>query len=268
MSQPSHTTLSFWLGFPLLCLRICAVIMWTLAGLTSQCLVFTWSTSARKRKITRFWARGMLRCLGVSLQIHDSSPNLSQNASHNAGQNAGQNSTVLLVSNHVSWLDILVLFAVAPVVYVAKSDIRHWPVLGWMVALADTCFIDRDRRHALRSVHSALTAHLQAGQSIAIFPEGTTSEGSALLPFHAGLFEAAIKAQVPVLPVCLRYSHVQAAYVGEQTLINSALSILTCTNLQALAVVLPCLDTQGQDRASLSAKAHALIAEQLARSIH
>lgn len=112
----------------------------------------------------------------------------------------------LLVGNHISWLDIMAIHAVCPEArFVSKADVKRWPLLGTLVAAAGTLFIERERkRDALRVVHQMAEA-LQAGQTVAIFPEGTTSDGHALLPFHANLLQAAIASEVPVQPVALRY---------------------------------------------------------------
>ena len=103
-----------------------------------------------------------------------------------------QPAPVLLLANHVSWLDILAIDAWRPVRFVSKADVRKWPLLGFMVACGGTLFIERERkRDALRVVHQVADA-LRAGASVAVFPEGTTGAGPLLLPFHANLLQAAI----------------------------------------------------------------------------
>ena len=229
-------------------LRLAAVLAWTLCGLAMQLTIFPFTAPHTHRAVVTFWSRGMLRCLGVALQTQGQ-PNCAP---------------ALVVCNHISWLDILALQTAMPVVFVAKSEIRHWPVLGWMVALAGTCFIDRSRRSALRGVHGALTQHLQAGQSVCIFPEGTTSDGSGLLPFHAGLFESAIAAQVPVQPVLLRYSSVAAAYIGEMSLLRSALQVLLAPRLCATVLTLLPLASASSTRGQLSEASY----EQLTQALY
>ena len=123
----------------------------------------------------------MLRMLGVSLH--------SEGAPHGG--------PALVVANHVSWLDILAINAVHPVRFVSKADVRGWPLVGWVVACGGTLFIERERkRDALRVVHQVAQA-LAQGQTIAVFPEGTTSEGHGLLPFHANLLQSAIATGTP-----------------------------------------------------------------------
>jgi 1-acyl-sn-glycerol-3-phosphate acyltransferase len=150
---------------------------------------------------------------------------------------------LLLVANHISWLDILAINAVQPARFVSKADVRHWPLLGWLVACGGTLFIERERkRDALRVLHQVAEA-LRLGEIIAVFPEGTTSEGHSVLPFHANLLQAAIAAQAPVQTLALRYSDATqrvsqaAAYVGDTPLVASiwatAMAQDLCVRVQA-----------------------------------
>jgi 1-acyl-sn-glycerol-3-phosphate acyltransferase len=185
----------------------------------------------------------MLLAFGVKLQVFQAKTPLKNTAVASAASTVSTASTALYVSNHVSWLDILAVQAAAPVVFVSKSEVKSWPVLGWLVAMAGTCFIDRSRRSALRSVHQALTQHLQAGQSVCIFPEGTTTDGSQVLPFHGGLLQAAIDAGVAVQPVRLDYSHTAAAYVDEVSLLGSVRAVLLAPRLHVRVHLLTALPT-------------------------
>jgi 1-acyl-sn-glycerol-3-phosphate acyltransferase len=228
----------------LLPIRIALVLSCVLIGLLTQ--LFWWLKPAAARRIVALWSRTLLACLGVRLILDKPQTSVL--------------TSTLVVSNHISWMDILALQAAVPVVFVAKSEIKSWPVLGWMVALAGTCFIDRSRRTALRTVHATLTAHLLANQSICIFPEGTTTDGRQVLPFHAGLLQAAIEAGVPVQPMRLSYSHPAAAYIDDMTLIASIGSVLLAPQLSVTVKALDILDVQGSTRQSLSLQAHAAIA--------
>jgi 1-acyl-sn-glycerol-3-phosphate acyltransferase len=230
----------------LLPLRVMLVLLCTLLGLMAQLVLFWWISPQAARSVVSLWSHTMLACLGVRLRFQNAP---SSNTQH----------TALVVSNHISWLDILALQAATPVVFVAKSEIKSWPVLGWMVSLAGTCFIDRSRRTALRTVHSTLTAHLQKGQSVCIFPEGTTTDGKQVLPFHAGLMQAAIEAKVPVQPIRLHYSHSAAAYIDDLTLLTSLGNILLTPNLCVTVIALPSLGIEGATRQTLGLLAHAAI---------
>lgn len=165
------------------------------------------------RLLVREWSRQMLDILGVELILRGQMPNKGP---------------LLIVANHISWLDILVMNAAQPLRFVSKSDVKHWPVIGSLVTGAGTLYIERERRRdAMRVVHHMAEA-LRAGDLIAVFPEGTTGDGHQLLPFHGNLIQAAIAVHAPVLPVSLSYvdgrsgAHSSApSYVGDDHLVGS-----------------------------------------------
>jgi 1-acyl-sn-glycerol-3-phosphate acyltransferase len=196
---------------------------------------------ARLQQVQR-WCAGLLRCLGIT--VHTS-------GSVRAGP-------VLVVANHISWLDIMAIMTAHPVRFVSKADVKHWPVLGWIVACGGTLFIEREKkRDALRVIHHIAEA-LKAGDAVAIFPEGTTADGHALLPFHANLLQAAIATETPVQPIALRYSDATApisaaaAYVGDTTLLQSLWRVATATGLRVKVDVLPAESTRHLDRRALT----------------
>ena len=185
----------------------------------------TMSQAEREAEVQR-WARQFLRVWRIELQV--------------SGQPPAQG-PVMLVANHISWLDILVLHAAGFCRFVSKADVQHWPVIGRMATGAGTLYIARDsRRDALRVVHHMRDALLR-GEVVAVFPEGTTSDGRVLLPFHANLIQAAISAQAPVQPVALEFidgrdGRISTApmYIGEQTLLESVWRTLTTPGLRAV----------------------------------
>ena len=147
----------------------------------------------------------------------------------------------LLVANHISWLDILVIHAARYCRFVSKSDIRDWPMLGLLATGSGTLYIERSRRKdALRMVRDMAQA-LQEGDVLAVFPEGTTSDGLNLLPFHANLIESAVAAQAPVQPLALRFVDARTGeptlapcYIGDDTLIASVWRTLTAPPIVAV----------------------------------
>ena len=172
------------------------------------------------------WALAFLRHAGIALEVYGEPPV------------AGP---VLLVANHLSWLDIPVMHAAYHCRFVSKSDIKDWPLIGGLATAAGTLYIERtSRRDALRVVHLMRDA-LQAGEVLAVFPEGTTGDGRVLLPFHANLLQAAISANAPVQPVGLRFvdkasgqtSHAPS-YIGDETLIGSIWRTLTAPPMVAV----------------------------------
>lgn len=196
------------------------------------------------------WARGMLHILDVAWQVD------------------GRIATgpCLLVANHISWLDILVIHAICPHArFVSKADVKHWPVLGRLVGAAGTLYIERERpRDAMRVVHHVAEA-LRAGETVAVFPEGTTSEGQAVLPFHANLLQAAIVTGTSVQPLALTYSDTRhavslaAAYVGDTHLLRSLWSVVCAPGLRARVRVLPPVPSQGLERRALAERLRAMI---------
>lgn len=161
----------------------------------------------------------------------------------------------LLVANHISWLDILVMNAARPAHFVSKADVRHWPVLGALVTGAGTLYIERERRRdAMRVVHK-MAEHLREGDVLAVFPEGTTGDGLALLPFHANLIQAAISAEAPALPVGLSYvdavhrrRHDAPLFIGDTTLLRSLWNTLRATDVVAVVHYGEPQRAEGRDR--------------------
>lgn len=163
------------------------------------------------------------------------------------------NSPILWAANHVSWLDIFILNRVRATCFVAKSDIRHWPVIGWLVAGSGTVFIERGQRHAIKGVIAQMHQRFEQGGVVGFFPESTTSNGLTVQPFHASLFQAAVSANVSVQPVALRfYQHgertTRFAFIGEQSLmanlwvlLSSSGASVECDFLEAISVV-DCLE--------------------------
>jgi 1-acyl-sn-glycerol-3-phosphate acyltransferase len=161
----------------------------------------------------------------------------------------------LMVANHISWLDILVIHAARHCRFVSKSDIRDWPLIGTLATGAGTLYIERaQRKDALRMVHDIADA-LSEGEVVAIFPEGTTSDGRSLLPFHANLIQAAIKADAPVQPMSLRFIDARSgdtsfapSYIGDDTLVGSIWRTLSAPPITAVVNFGELQTAQGRDR--------------------
>ena len=202
--------------------------------------------------MTRGWSRRLLALCRVRVEQAAGAPALEH---------------ALVVANHVSWLDIFVINAVNPCRFVAKAEIRAWPVMGWLAAGAGTIFIARGNRRVLRHVFKGLVDVLQAGQRVALFPEGTTGVQGQVLPFHANLFEAAVDAGVQVQPYALVYVgadggyHASIDYVGETTFVDSLFRILQGPPVTARLACLAPLAGQGAHRRELAAAAQVAVQE-------
>jgi 1-acyl-sn-glycerol-3-phosphate acyltransferase len=234
--------------------RLVRVLLHVLHGMAVVAVRFPALDAAQRQQRIGWWSRGLLRAIGVQLVV-------------DGEVRAGAN---LLVANHVSWLDIPALHAVCPRArFVSKSDVRRWPLLGWLIAAVGTLFIERERkRDALRVVHQ-VAASLQAGETVAVFPEGTTGDGRTLLPFHANLLQAAIAAEVPVQPVVLRYSEPgldwspAVSWLGATTLLHSVWAIACARRVQVDVRALPARASAHADRRALAQRLHDDIAQVL-----
>ena len=192
--------------------RIAHAVAHGLHGLAIVLFEFPSLDAAARQERIRWWSSKMLAVLGIAFEHH--------------GTPAEGGS--LLAANHISWLDIMAIHAVVPRArFVSKADVKAWPLVARLVDSAGTLYLERERkRDALRVVHAVAEA-LGAGQVVAIFPEGTTSSGHGLLPFHANLLQAAIATSTPVQPVALRFSEAANAvseaveFVGATSLLRS-----------------------------------------------
>jgi 1-acyl-sn-glycerol-3-phosphate acyltransferase len=211
---------------------------------------------ARQARIRR-WSSKLVQICGLKVVIrHAGGPDGALSAAQASGQ------TPLMVANHISWLDIFVINTLEPCRFVAKSDIRGWPLVGWLCAKTGTIFISRGRPRDVRAIYQGLVSSIKAGDRIAFFPEGTTAAQGGLLPFHPNLFEAAIDAGVPVQPYALRYLddagglHPAADFIGDTTIVESILAILKARGsrrITAELTVLAPIASAGMHRRDLSA---------------
>lgn len=223
--------------------RLVRVVLHLLRGVAIVALRFrALDAQGRQRHIGR-WSLGLLHALGVGL----------------VAEGQFRPRSTLLVANHISWLDIAAVHAVCPRArFVSKSDVRHWPLLGWLIGAVGTLFIERERkRDAMRVVHQTAEA-LAAGDVVAVFPEGTTGDGRALLPFHANLLQAAIAAEAPVQPVALRYTEPgldwspAVSWLGATTLVHSVWTIACARGVQVRVIALPARGSAHADRRALA----------------
>jgi 1-acyl-sn-glycerol-3-phosphate acyltransferase len=239
-----------------LAVRLLRVFLHLVIGLAICALVFPWAGAARRDEAIRRWSRRLLGICGVSVETRGEVFALAH---------------ALVVANHVSWLDIFVINSLHPCRFVAKSEIRAWPVLGYLVAQAGTVFIARGNRRDLRHAFKGLVRSLEQGERVAFFPEGTTAAQGVLMPFHANLFEAAIDAGVMVQPYALQYLnadgslHPTVDFTGDVTFAASIVAILSGAAVRARLVCLPAIDARGAHRRDLAAGAAQAVAAELAR---
>ncbi len=223
-------------------------------------LWFKFPRASREQKLAHIqaWSRHVLEVMGIRLNIAPSSTFI------------WPNKTQLLVANHVSWLDVLVIQALQPCVFVAKSEVRHWPVVGSMAHACGVVFVDRSAASSARKMVDDVGSALHHGYCVAGFPEGTSSEGHDVSLFHANLFEAAIHRDVAVLPLALRYTDartgnlcLKAAFVGDIGFIKSLHQVMGTSHLAVDVQIGKTLSPQGHSRRTLAHLSHRSVLSQL-----
>ncbi len=236
-------------------LRLARLALHLMQGMLTIAVLFPFYSPARRNDAVKRWSQSLLNMLGVVLHVHGKIPR-------------GRAQPAMLVANHVSWLDIYAINAAMPVRFVAKSEVRRWPVIGWLSANTGTLFIKRARRHDTARINHEIVAAMRNGDVVAVFPEGTTSDGSGVLRFHSSLLQPALLAQARVHPVALRFECddgslcVDAAYCGDKSLWDTLLLILAQPMIHARVWFLEPL-SDPMDRRALGEAAHRVIADHL-----
>ena len=222
--------------------RLSRAFLHTLSGFWSIRSRFHRLSPEEQGTHVNIWARKMLAISGIELVLK--------------GEPLATG-PVLLVANHISWLDILVMHSAGYCRFISKSEVKRWPLVGTLATGAGTLFIERESRRDAHRVLQHMVAHLHDGQVLAIFPEGTTSDGLSLLPFHANLIQAAITANVPVQALALRFIDRRTGlvsqaprFVGNDTLLASMWRTLTARELMAEVTVGAPELARGRDRRS------------------
>ncbi|MFF9040353.1 lysophospholipid acyltransferase family protein [Streptomyces sp. NPDC014892] len=210
--------------------------------------------------VVRLWCRAVVRASGVRVRISGGAP---------------PDGGLLLVANHVSWLDIPLLGAVRPARMLAKADIRRWPVAGALVARSGVLFIERDRIRALPDTVTRIADALRGGAAVVAFPEGSTWCGRAQGRFRRAVFQAALDADVPVQPVRVRYRFAEGgasttpAYVGDDSLLASVWRVVTARGVVAEVDVRPVIGPAGHvDRRALARAAQMAVIDVAAMVEH
>ncbi len=209
--------------------------------------------AAMRRRILRNWSADLLGIFNVRLEAVD----------------LGTLRNGLTVSNHISWLDIFVLNSVKPMRFVAKSEVRRWPAIGWLCARADTLFIERGNARAAARINRQLGMLMQQGECLAVFPEGTSTDGAQVANFHALLLQPAIDAQVPLHPIAIRYQDenggrsAAAAYIDDISFGTSLWTLLNTRKLHVRLMPAPALHAADFERRALAQRAHESIAAAL-----
>jgi 1-acyl-sn-glycerol-3-phosphate acyltransferase len=231
-------------------LSIAACLAW---GLATATLIFPIASRSLRLALRGFWARSMLHAIGIELRVD--------------GEAIAPGS--LVVANHVSWLDVLALASRSSAVFVAKSEVRCWPAIGWLAARAETVFLQRESGRSLLQVKNRIAGLLLEGRSVALFPEGTTTDGAAVLPFRSGLMQSAVDAGRPVQAIAIAYRDglggrsVAAAFVDGMTLCQSILAVCKSGRVSACVSAAPPLAPAGRTRKRLARESHEAVGAML-----
>jgi 1-acyl-sn-glycerol-3-phosphate acyltransferase len=169
---------------------------------------------------------------------------------------------VLVVANHISWLDIPVLAQALPVTFLSKAEVRSWPLIGSVAARGGTLFIQRGAKNAADSAIALIEQELGIGSSVLIFPEGTTTDGNQLRRFHPRLFAAAQNSGCPVQPVAIRYpgaddrTHTAIPFINNDTFGHSLWKVLAQKRIRVVLEYAPLITDTEQDRRQIAEQAH------------
>lgn len=236
--------------------RIFLVIFYTLTGFIIAGLFLPIASKPLKSMLISWWCKRLIGAFNIKVIVTGDIP--PANLSH-----------AMVIANHVSWADIHVLNSIIPLRYIAKADIKNWPVFGFFAKQVNTLFIDRTKKQDAMRIVDTTTDCLLAGDRLCLFAEGTTTDGTTILPFKSSLIEAAIRAEVPIYPVAIHYvmpdgsPNTAMAYAGETTLKESMQNALTIQQPVVHVHFLAPIMTKNQDRRALALLTHALIAKQL-----
>lgn len=237
--------------------RIARIAIHTVIGLTIAAVVLPLLSKASKLAIIKWWCGGLLRAFHIKVNAYGGLP-----ATNTQG--------AMFVANHVSWVDIHALNSLISLRFVAKSDIKNWPIFGYLVAKANTLFIDRSKRQEAGRIVEAVSASLMAGDNCCYFPEGTTTDGTQLLPFKSSVLQAAITANTQIWPVAIQYVNADGsvnasmAYAGDTSLVGSMKMVIAQKDAVVALHFLTPIQATGGDRRELADAAFCAIEAKLA----
>jgi 1-acyl-sn-glycerol-3-phosphate acyltransferase len=234
--------------------------LYRLAGFVAGCaayvaLSFSSLDAAQRLACIRRWSTQLLDILAVRISVVGTPPV------------AG--TSLMIVANHISWLDVFAINSAHPSRFIAKSEVRSWPLLGWLCEETGTLFIHRARRHHTAHINQQVVAAFAQGDSFAIFPEGTTTAGDTLLPFHASLLEPALAGNASVYPVAIHYTRPdgspcpEADYTGDKSLLGSMWLMVSQREIHGQLQFLPPVVSANRHRREVARAAESAIASAL-----
>jgi 1-acyl-sn-glycerol-3-phosphate acyltransferase len=231
-------------------LRLLRLTIKMCAGLLISVTRYRRGSLEERRAIVRIWSRDLLAIAGISVRV--------------VGFPSGSDRPVTLVANHVSWADIFALNSQRACHFIAKSELRQWPLAGQLLANVGTIFINRSDRRETHRLGAVVRGLMERGETVAVFPEGTTSAGRDTLKFHASLLEPVVAAGGEVWVVAIRYfagAHRSdaASYINDMTLLQSLRSIHASAPLTVEVRFVGAIDCKGITRREVAAEAERLV---------
>jgi len=181
------------------------------------CVFILISTKRQQEKIIQFWCKRLLSIFEIKVEVQGLNSFLYNQKQY------------LMVANHISWMDIIVIQSIKPSIFVAKSDVASWPLFGWVAQMTGTIFIKREKVSDIKKALKKMKRRL-IKRSVCIFPEGTSTNGRYLLPFKSNLFQSSIDTNKSILPLCLRYKQKgtysdKVAFIDDMSLVDSIIKI-------------------------------------------
>ena len=236
-----------------------------LLGVAIVLVIFPFVGQAARNRINRTWSHILITLCGARIVQSGVAIPLPLQRDGIDPARTGR----LALANHVSWMDIFAINAMLPSRFIAKAEIGKWPLLGVLVSRAGTLYIERGRRHAVAAMNKTLREHLKLGETIVVFAEGTTTDGSGLLPFHSNVIAPALNIDAEIWPIAIRYTErgkrsLAAPFIGEMGLFTSLGQILVADQLIVEVTVLPPISkSDAANRHAIARAARAAISEQL-----
>ena len=229
------------------------------AALAALILRFVYPRVAheRHRALMGWWSAKLLRILNIDAVVEGEPP---------------PDAAAMIVANHISWIDIFLISSVRPTRFVAKSEIRGWPIAGWIAERAGTLFIRRDQLRDMARIDARVREMLAQGDCVGHFPEGITTEGDELRKFHSSLFEPAVANGARVHPAAIRYEHPdgtlcrQMSFIGERTFMESVGLIVRQKAVRARITFAPPVETSGTSRRDVATAVESEVASLLGLS--
>jgi 1-acyl-sn-glycerol-3-phosphate acyltransferase len=225
--------------------RICRILLHTLLGLVIAAFILPLVSLQTLRRLVKWWCGGLLRAYHIKVITFGALPPANTQG-------------VMFVANHVSWADVHSINSIVALRFIAKSDIKSWPIFGYLVIRAHTLFVDRNKRQEAGRIVEIAAESLISGDNLCFFPEGTTTDGTHILSFKSSVLQAAINAKSVVWPVAIRYVNADGsinkrmAYAGDMTLAESMKAVLTVKNPIVELHFLTPIQSVGLDRRQLT----------------